>query len=374
MNTLSPRARQPQGHRPGRLLAISPNCISGGLATSGRQWRRSADSALTDKAAQTVGGLRALAVRDLAGRVRQPPRHRRVHRHDRPAAAVHRRAGSLARRRDPALRRNGRARRARAAGHGRVLEPHRRDRQGDDARRLLPHRRHRGAPARRDGADRRPDQGHDPGLGLQTSIRTRWRTCSPPIRRCSRPPSSACRTAIPARRPAAYIVKADESLTAEEVRAWCKENLTGYKVPRHIHFREALPKTKRRQDAPPRAARRGDGGAARAGEGAGSHRSTGSPLGTLSGMPSRPAIAASSVRLSRKADQRRDLAVGQRAARKPRRPPIAAVSIGSASAARSGFAGSKRRQGDLRRVGGETGGRVAVIREEGGEVRMPAGP
>jgi len=43
--------------------------------------------------------------------------------------------------------------------------------------------------------------------------------------------------------PAAYIVKADESLTAEEVRAWCKENLTGYKVPRHIHFREALPKT-----------------------------------------------------------------------------------------------------------------------------------
>lgn len=43
--------------------------------------------------------------------------------------------------------------------------------------------------------------------------------------------------------PAAYIVKREESLTAEEVRAFCKENLTGYKVPRHIHFREALPKT-----------------------------------------------------------------------------------------------------------------------------------
>lgn len=43
--------------------------------------------------------------------------------------------------------------------------------------------------------------------------------------------------------PAAYIVKRDESLTAEEVRAFCRENLTGYKVPRHIHFREALPKT-----------------------------------------------------------------------------------------------------------------------------------
>ncbi|MGJ3263592.1 MAG: AMP-binding protein [Salinarimonas sp.] len=43
--------------------------------------------------------------------------------------------------------------------------------------------------------------------------------------------------------PAAYIVKGDESLTAEEVRAYCKANLTGYKVPRYIHFREALPKT-----------------------------------------------------------------------------------------------------------------------------------
>ncbi|GGK27172.1 AMP-binding protein [Salinarimonas ramus] len=43
--------------------------------------------------------------------------------------------------------------------------------------------------------------------------------------------------------PAAYVVKRDESLTAEELRAFCKENLTGYKVPRHIHFRDALPKT-----------------------------------------------------------------------------------------------------------------------------------
>ncbi|WP_029032507.1 AMP-binding protein [Salinarimonas rosea] len=43
--------------------------------------------------------------------------------------------------------------------------------------------------------------------------------------------------------PAAYVVKRDESLTAEELRAFCKANLTGYKVPRHIHFREALPKT-----------------------------------------------------------------------------------------------------------------------------------
>ncbi|MFN3685941.1 AMP-binding protein [Salinarimonas sp.] len=43
--------------------------------------------------------------------------------------------------------------------------------------------------------------------------------------------------------PAAYIVPKDPTLTPEEVRAWCRENLTGYKVPRQIHFRESLPKT-----------------------------------------------------------------------------------------------------------------------------------
>ncbi len=42
---------------------------------------------------------------------------------------------------------------------------------------------------------------------------------------------------------AAFIVKRDESLTAEEVRAHCRENLTPYKVPRRIEFRESLPKT-----------------------------------------------------------------------------------------------------------------------------------
>lgn len=41
----------------------------------------------------------------------------------------------------------------------------------------------------------------------------------------------------------AFVVKKDRELTAEELRAFCKENLTGYKVPKHIVFREALPKT-----------------------------------------------------------------------------------------------------------------------------------
>ncbi|MEM7550817.1 MAG: AMP-binding protein [Bacteroidota bacterium] len=40
-----------------------------------------------------------------------------------------------------------------------------------------------------------------------------------------------------------FVVKKDESLTEEELSSFCKENLTGYKCPRYIEFREELPKT-----------------------------------------------------------------------------------------------------------------------------------
>lgn len=40
-----------------------------------------------------------------------------------------------------------------------------------------------------------------------------------------------------------FIVKKDPELTAEQVKAYCKENLTGYKCPKHIEFRTELPKT-----------------------------------------------------------------------------------------------------------------------------------
>ncbi|GAB2503789.1 AMP-binding protein [Microbulbifer agarilyticus] len=40
-----------------------------------------------------------------------------------------------------------------------------------------------------------------------------------------------------------FVVKADASLTADEVIAYCRENMTAYKVPRNIEFREDLPKT-----------------------------------------------------------------------------------------------------------------------------------
>lgn len=39
------------------------------------------------------------------------------------------------------------------------------------------------------------------------------------------------------------IVKKDSSLTVEQVKAFCKENLTGYKLPRFVEFRTELPKT-----------------------------------------------------------------------------------------------------------------------------------
>lgn len=40
-----------------------------------------------------------------------------------------------------------------------------------------------------------------------------------------------------------FVVKSDPSLTQEQVMAHCRANLTGYKVPRTVVFRDALPKT-----------------------------------------------------------------------------------------------------------------------------------
>ncbi|WNJ19212.1 AMP-binding protein [Pontibacter sp. G13] len=39
------------------------------------------------------------------------------------------------------------------------------------------------------------------------------------------------------------VVKKEDSLTKEELIAFCRENLTGYKVPRHVEFRDEMPKT-----------------------------------------------------------------------------------------------------------------------------------
>jgi len=39
------------------------------------------------------------------------------------------------------------------------------------------------------------------------------------------------------------IVRKDPGLSKDTVIAHCKTQLTGYKMPRHIEFRDALPKT-----------------------------------------------------------------------------------------------------------------------------------
>ena len=40
-----------------------------------------------------------------------------------------------------------------------------------------------------------------------------------------------------------FVVKKDDNLTKDELMAYCKSNLTGYKMPKHIEFRDELPKT-----------------------------------------------------------------------------------------------------------------------------------
>lgn len=40
-----------------------------------------------------------------------------------------------------------------------------------------------------------------------------------------------------------FIVKKDESLTVDEIKSYCKENLTAYKRPKHVEFRTELPKS-----------------------------------------------------------------------------------------------------------------------------------
>ena len=40
-----------------------------------------------------------------------------------------------------------------------------------------------------------------------------------------------------------FVVKKDKSLTKDELIAYCRENMTGYKVPKQVEFRDELPKT-----------------------------------------------------------------------------------------------------------------------------------
>jgi long-chain acyl-CoA synthetase len=42
---------------------------------------------------------------------------------------------------------------------------------------------------------------------------------------------------------ALFVVRKDPSLTKEQIVAFCKKELTGYKIPRAIYFKDELPKT-----------------------------------------------------------------------------------------------------------------------------------
>jgi long-chain acyl-CoA synthetase len=42
---------------------------------------------------------------------------------------------------------------------------------------------------------------------------------------------------------ALFVVKKDPDLTEQQLIDHCKKSLTGYKVPKHVYFRNELPKT-----------------------------------------------------------------------------------------------------------------------------------
>ena len=146
------------------------------------------------------------------------------------------------RRQAGAARRARRNRHPRPAGDGRLLEPAGRNRQGHDAGRLLQDRRHRRHGRARLHHDRRPQEGHDPGLGLQrlperdrrggggASGRARMRRVGVPDENSG----EAVKL---------FVVRKDPALTEEQLMDYCKEQLTGYKRPKYIEFRDELPKT-----------------------------------------------------------------------------------------------------------------------------------
>ncbi len=58
----------------------------------------------------------------------------------------------------------------------------------------------------------------------------RWRSSAPPTR---------CAGEVVC----AFVVRRDPALTEAAVRAFCRESLTAYKVPRVVRFRDDLPKS-----------------------------------------------------------------------------------------------------------------------------------
>ena len=90
---------------------------------------------------------------------------------------------------------------------------------------------------------RGPQEGHDPRLRIQRLPergRDRRGRASGGARGGGR---GAARREFRAKSVALFVVKKDPSLTADALIEYCRANLTGYKVPKHVYFRTELPKT-----------------------------------------------------------------------------------------------------------------------------------
>ena len=114
---------------------------------------------------------------------------------------------------------------------------------GDDPRRLAAHRRHGPARRRRLPYDRRPQEGPDHPRRLQRLPARRRGRAAASTRRSRRRASSAGPIRCTARRSSRSSTLARRRLGAEELVAFGRERLGGYKYPREIHVLDALPLT-----------------------------------------------------------------------------------------------------------------------------------
>ena len=129
------------------------------------------------------------------------------------------------------------------AGDARLLEPAGRDRQGDAAGPRAAHRRHRPHGRARLRVHRGSQEGHDPGVGLQrVSERGRGRGRAR-IPACSKSPRSRSPTSARAKSSRCSSCARIRRLPSEQLIEHCRAALTGYKVPKHVYFRNELPKT-----------------------------------------------------------------------------------------------------------------------------------
>ena len=140
-------------------------------------------------------------------------------------------------------RRGRRDLRAGSAGHGRLLEPARRNRAGHVRRRLAAHGRHRTRstpPGIVFIEDRKKDVIVVSGFKVYPNEIEDVATRQPGVR-------EAAAVGVPDAQSGEvvklFVVRKTRTLTAADVLAHARRSLTGYKVPRHVEFLDELPKS-----------------------------------------------------------------------------------------------------------------------------------